>query len=87
MRAFTMIIGLLIAGCTPGGPTWASGHGPIYEPDCSEEHLIVPMPPIWSLNECWDECCMYSYMGCQQTYCYWVGDYDCYWERAEVYCW
>ena len=87
MRKIVLIFGLLIAGCTPGGSTWAPGHGPIYEPDCSEAHLTVPMPPISSINECWGECCMYSYMGCQQTYCYWAGDYDCYWELIEIYCW
>ena len=85
MKKLLIVLSLFLASCV------LEGNGlhniPIHEPDCSEAHLQVPMPPIWSINECWDECCMYSYMGCQQTYCYWEGNYDCYWERKEVYCW
>ena len=57
------------------------------EPDCSAAHLEVGVPPVESLDECWDNCCMYSHENCQETYCYWVGDYNCYWEKVEIYCW
>jgi len=78
-----LIFGLLFGSCALGN----NHQAPIYEPSCSQAYLAVPMPPIWSLNNCWDECCMYSYMGCQQTYCYWSDNYDCYWEIVEIYCW
>ena len=88
MRKIVLIFSLLFAGCVLDvRPIPPHGNVPIYEPDCSTAHLNISMPPLWSLEYCWGECCMYNYDNCQETYCYWVGDYDCYWELVEIYCW
>ncbi len=87
MKKILVLATFLLSSCIVVDPVHEPSTMPIYEPDCSSALLDIPLPPLWSLDDCWDNCCMYTYQGCQETYCYWETDYDCYWELVELYCW